>query len=310
VKRATVASGDEVVAHALAEPDVFAVRPGTDLALTVDTLIAGVHFPTGVPVEDIGYKALAVNVSDLAAMGAVPTAALISITAPVPNRAWERGFLSGLRPLAEDLGIRFKLSVRARGALAITVFLYGELPLGQALRRSGARPGDLIYVTGTLGDAALALLTQSRALSVVPEHQRWLDNRLNRPTPRVAEGIALRGVASAAIDLSDGLSADLGHVLAASAVGASIKVSALPLSPALAGSVSGEQALRLALAGGDDYELCFSIPPQRRDALQAMWKAFDSRLTCIGVIEAQPGLRCLLADGSRIIAPPGYRHFG
>ena len=301
---------DRLVAGALGAPEVWSLRPATDLVLTVDTLIAGIHFPTTTHVEDIGHKALAVNVSDLAAMGAVPTTALISITTPEPDPAWERVFFCGLRSLAEQLEIRLGSAVRAEGALAITVFLYGELPPGQGLRRSGACPGDLIYVTGTLGDAALALLLQTQQLSVSPQHQRWLEQRLSRPTPRLAEGIALRDVASAAIDLSDGLSADLGHVLAASNVGASIEVNALPLSAALRGSLSGEQAVRLALAGGDDYELCFTIAPQRHDALQALWKRFDSRLSCIGVIEAQPGLRCVTANGSPVSPPPGYRHFG
>ena len=308
--RAPPADANRAFPSARAHPHVFNVPEGTDLALTVDTLNAGIHFPTDAPVEDIGYKALAVNVSDLAAMGAVPTTALITVTSPSVDRTWQRRFLGGLRGLAEQWHIGLHLGETAVGQLAITVFLYGELPRGKGLRRSGARPGDLIYVTGTLGDAALALSTRSRPVSIRPDHRRWLESRLNRPTPRLAEGIAMRDLASAAIDLSDGLSADLGHVLAASAVGATIYANALPRSPALESSVSHEQTVQLALAGGDDYELCFTAAPQRHEALQAAWRDLDSPLTCIGRIESRPGLRCLAADGSRLAAPRGYQHFG
>ena len=308
--RAPISGAHRGFPNTRSEPDVFSVPEGTDLALTVDTLNAGIHFPADTPVDDIGYKALAVNVSDLAAMGAVPTTALISVATPSPERTWQRGFASGLRILAKQWQIRLYLGEWTQGALAITVFLYGELPRGKGLRRSGACPGDLIYVTGTLGDAALALWTRTQPPAVFPDHRRWLEDRLNRPTPRLAEGIALRDLASAAIDLSDGLSADLGHILAASAVGASIHVNQLPLSPVLEGSVTGERAAQLALAGGDDYELCFTAAPQRCDALRAVWKNFETRLTCIGRIESEPGLRCFTADGSSLVPPRGYRHFG
>ncbi len=281
---------------------VLRVPNGSELVVTTDTLVREVHFSGDDPPEDIGYKALAVNLSDLAAMAAQPAWATLALTLPRADEDWIAAFARGFFDLAERYEVALVGGDLTRGPLTVTVGAYGLVPAGFCLRRNGARPGDEIFVTGTLGDAALALADPSSA-----GHPSLLA-RLHRPEPRVAEGLFLRGLASSAIDVSDGLAADLGHLLVQSGCGATVYLAELPLSSALLAVEDPGRRYALALAGGDDYELCFTLPPERRTALESRWKG--APMTRIGRIEATPGIRWLGADG--IAYPPteeGYRHF-
>lgn len=277
--------------------------PGQQLVLTCDTLIAGRHFPDDTAAYDIGWKSLAVNLSDLAAMGAQPRWFTLALSLPQADAAWLADFSAGLRTLADRHGIALVGGDTTQGALSITITALGEVPAGMALLRSGAQVGDCVCVTGTLGDAAAAL-----ALLGGGVRDAELLARLDRPQPRVAAGIALRGLAHAAIDLSDGLAGDLQHVLDASGVGARIDVDAVPASAALVAQRPARDArLRHQLAGGDDYELCLCIPPQHLDEAR---KALDVQLSVIGRITAEPGLRFVDASGATIAWDrSGYRHF-
>ena len=273
---------------------------GHELLMTSDTLVAGRHFPLQTSAYDIGWKALAVNLSDLAAMGAAPLWCLLALTLPSSDdESWLAGFAQGFGTLAQQHGIALVGGDTTRGPLSITVTAVGSAPAGTALRRDGAKAGDVVCVTGTLGDAALAL--SGRA----PE----LQDRLDRPTPRIEAGLALRGIARAAIDLSDGLAGDLGHVLLASGVGADLDAETLPMSEVFARQAESAERLMLQASGGDDYELCVCLPPSRLREAQAAVAATGTTLTAIGVIEAEPGLRWT-RRGIRIDGPQhGYRHF-
>ncbi len=268
------------------------------VAIALDTLVAGVHFRADVSPRAIGHKALAVNLSDLAAMGARPRRALVHLAHPDPPEAWEREFAAGLDALAARFTLRVGREATRRAPLTVTVEVAGTFPHAARppLRRSGARPGDAIYVTGTLGDAAGALAGAAA-----------LAGRLDLPEPRVPAGMALRGIATSAIDVSDGLAADLGHVLRASGVGASVETARLPLSPALLTAFGRERATDLALAGGDDYELAFTVPPERERLLAEA--PLEVPVTRIGTIERGTGLRCLGTDGGPRPVPRGYEHF-
>lgn len=275
--------------------------PGMQLAVTSDTLIAGRHFPKSTAPADIGWKALAVNLSDLAAMGAEPRWFTLALSLPASDESWLAGFAAGLRELAQASGIALVGGDTTRGPLSITITAMGEVAPGQALRRDGARPGDRICVTGTLGDAALALRLLDR-----PGLPPQLRQRLDRPTPRIAAGVALRGLASAALDISDGLAGDLGHILVASGVGAEIDLKALPGSAHFNGLAPVEDRAELMLRGGDDYELCVCLPPE---AVEAAQQRLDVPLTEIGRITAEPGLRSVDASGTQPQDACGYRHF-
>jgi thiamine-monophosphate kinase len=275
------------------------VPPDMALAVSVDTLVAGVHFPLDAMAADIGYKALAVNLSDLAAMGATPAWFTLALTLPKADEKWLHAFSEGLTELAHSADIGLIGGDTTRGPLSITVQVMGLVPAGQALRRDRARPGDWVYVTGTLGDAGLGLCVHEYALSAV--HQAYVRARLHRPTPRMAWGLALRGLAQCAIDISDGLAADLGHILSRSGCGAEITLTHLPLSDALR-TLPAPQAWALALGAGDDYELCFTLAPE-----QAARLTFPC--TRIGTISAVPGLRCFDENNQLWTPPSGYRHF-
>ena len=268
------------------------------VAIALDTLVAGVHFQEEAPPRAIGHKALAVNLSDLAAMGARPRRALVHLAHPDPGAAWEDELMAGLRRLAARHRVEVDRTAPRRAPLTVTVEVAGTFPHAARppLLRSGARPGDAVYVTGTLGDAAGALAGAAD-----------LAGRLDLPEPRVAAGVSLRGIATSAIDVSDGLAADLGHVLRASGVGASVETARLPLSPALLAAFGRERATDLALAGGDDYELAFTVPPERERLLAEA--PLEVPVTRIGTIERGTGLRCLGADGMARPAPRGYEHF-
>lgn len=282
-----------------------------ELAIAIDTLVDGVHFATGTAPADVGFKALAVNLSDLAAMAAEPRHALAAITHPQAGEAlarhWLAAFEQGFGALAQRHGVTTRVALTARGPLCVSVEALGTVPRGMALRRAGAVPGDCIVVTGTLGDAGLALSGQCPGKD--SESSAWLRARLARPEPRIEAGIALRGLASAAIDISDGLIADLGHILEQSHVGAELHVDALPLSPALQDLVPRERAWGLALSSGDDYELCFSVAPRHLARAEERLRRLACGCTRIGTVTPGGGLQCLRGDGSRFAAPPGYRHF-
>lgn len=286
-------------------------RPTPDHTVVAccDTLIEGRHFPADAAPEDLGWKALAVNLSDLAAMGATPVAALLALTLPdAPDERWLDAFCRGWAELACRHEVALAGGDTTRGpVLAVTVTCFGELPDGTALRRAGACVGDGLYVSGTLGDAAAGLAAWSRRSepAIAP-----LVARLNRPLPRLALGRALRGIASAAIDVSDGLAADLGHVLAASSVGAEVEVARLPLSPALRAVTDPQRAIDHALSGGDDYELCFTVPLARERELAAIAAAADTPVARIGTIVSTPGARWLDRDGREFtLAAKGWDHF-
>ena len=268
------------------------------VAIALDTIVAGIHFREEAPPRAIGHKALAVNLSDLAAMGALPRRALVHFAHPDPPEAWEDELMAGLLRLAARYRVEVDRTAPRRAPLAVTVEVAGTFPHAARppLLRSGARPGDAIYVTGTLGDAAGALAGAAA-----------LAGRLDLPEPRVPAGLALRGIATSAIDVSDGLAADLGHVLRASGVGASVETACLPLSPALLAAFGRERATDLALAGGDDYELAFTVPPERERLLAEA--TLEVPVSRIGTIERETGLRCLGADGMARPVPRGYEHF-
>lgn len=286
------------------------VPAGASLAVAVDTLVEGVHFPSGTAPADVGHKALAVNLSDMAAMGAEPCWATLALTLPRVDADWVAAFADGFFALAERFQVELIGGDTTRGPLAVSVQILGSVPAGRALRRAGARPGDRIFVTGTLGDAGLALRRLQAGGEVAAQPWPALLTRLHRPEPRVAAGLALRGLASAAIDVSDGLAADLGHVLAAGGVGATLRVDRLPRSAAFRQAVEAGSPdwHGLPLAAGDDYELCFTVPAAQADAVAARLGGLAA--TEIGAIEAEPGLRCMTDDGRAYrIEREGYEHF-
>ncbi|MES9829740.1 MAG: thiamine-phosphate kinase [Candidatus Thiodiazotropha sp.] len=284
------------------------VPQGMELAVSVDTLVAGVHFFPDISPSDLGHKVLAVNLSDLAAMGAEPAWATLALTLPGVDGLWISEFCRGFSELAAHYDLQLVGGDTTSGPLSITVQVQGLLPMGEGLTRSGAQVGDDIYVTGTLGDAALALVCKRDGDD--RQGMPQLLERLDRPIPRVEAGIALRGFASSVIDISDGLAADLGHILQSSGVGASVDLDRIPLSPPVTASLKKTNDWSLIIAGGDDYELCFTLPPVHRDQVASISRRIGVTMTRVGVIDAQTDLRCLLPDGS-LWSPEhtGYEHF-
>ncbi len=285
---------------------ILRIPAGHDLVVTSDTLVAGVHFPAETAAADIGWKALAVNLSDLAAMGATPAWCTLALTLPDADADWVDGFLDGFLELAERHDVALVGGDTTSGPLSITVTAHGLVPEGQALRRDGAHAGDEVWVTGSIGDAAGAL-AQWRARG--PSSAK-LRHRLDRPTPRIDAGLALRGLATAGIDLSDGLAADLGHVLAASGVGARIDLGRLPTSRTLADHFEEAKRWPLQLSGGDDYELCFTAPASAAFAIEQALSACEVTATVIGRLVAEPGLHCTTPEGDPYTpAVAGFQHF-
>jgi thiamine-monophosphate kinase len=284
------------------------IPSGQQLATSVDTLVADIHFPAAGDPALIAQKALRSNLSDLAAMGAQPLAFTLALSLPQSEEAWLQGFAEGLRSCADEFAIALIGGDTTRShQLVITLQVLGTLPAGAALLRSGARPGDHIYVSGTLGAARAALdVLAAPAATLAGDQQHWLQ-RYYTPPPRVALGVALRGMASAAIDISDGLAADLGHILDRSAVGAIIEATAVPLPSSLA---LHPQALAFALHGGDDYELCFTAPPEQQSAIADIARRLNMALTVIGEITTARTLVLRAADGQLAPLPrAGYQHF-
>jgi thiamine-monophosphate kinase len=285
-RHAAVGNGDDCA--------ILAPRAGMQWAVSTDTLVEGRHFLSTVPPRRLGHKALAVNLSDLAACGAEPRAFTLALTLPRVDAPWLAEFAQGMLALADAHGCELVGGDTTSGPLSVCITVMGEVPTGGALLRSAARAGDDLWVSGWPGEARLALeafrgtLAMSTPLSV----DAWsaVRERLEAPEPRVALGLALRGVAHAAIDVSDGLLGDLGHVLRRSHVGAAIVIDALPVSPWLADRPEAER-LDCILAGGDDYELLFTAPPAQREAVAAIGERLGLTLSRIGRIEPEPGLR-------------------
>jgi thiamine-monophosphate kinase len=286
--------------------------PGMQLAVSTDMLVEGRHFVSTVDPRALGHKALAVNLSDLAACGAKPLAFVLSLALPQVDEAWLAGFAEGLFALADAHDCELVGGDTTRGPLTINITVFGEVPAGQALLRSGAQAGDDVWVSGTLGDARLALEAFRGTVSLPQPVFAAARERMDRPQPRLALGMALRGIASAAIDVSDGLLGDLAHVLDASRVGATIELAAAAnlLASAKAPNWPDERVQDLVFAGGDDYELAFTAPPRHRAAVEAAAAQSATRVTRIGRIEAAPGLRLVDAQGQAVQRRfAGFDHF-
>ncbi|MEJ8293067.1 thiamine-phosphate kinase [Delftia tsuruhatensis] len=304
VRRAALGVGDDCA--------LLAPAPGMQLAVSSDMLVEGRHFFADVDPRLLGHKSLAVNLSDLAACGARPLAFTLALSLPRADAAWTEAFAAGLLALADAHGCELVGGDTTQGPLNICITVFGEVPPGQALLRSGARAGDDIWVSGSLGDARLALEALLGHTTLPPGTLAAARQRLEAPTPRVALGQALRGIASSALDVSDGLLGDLGHILEQSRVGASLDTRLI--TPLLDAGRHTPLAIDLlhqcTLSGGDDYELCFTAPADRRDAVQAAGRDTATRVTRIGCIEEQPGLRLIGPDGAAM-APrwTSFDHF-
>lgn len=281
------------------------VSPGMELAVSTDMLVSGTHFFADAEPTLLGHKTLAVNLSDMAAMGARPRWATLSLALPAIGEDWLQRFSAGFFSLADEYGVELVGGDTTRGPLNLCVTILGEVPCGRALRRDGAEAGDDIWVSGTPGAAALGLAHAKGEITLEDEVRDRCLAALHQPQPRIALGLALRGLAHGAIDISDGLLADLGHILQSSQVAARIYLAALPL-PA-----TGDAAVRqCALAGGDDYELCFTAPVAAREALAALAGQLGLPLTRIGEVCPGQGCTVLDADGRELkIDKAGYDHF-
>ncbi len=288
---------------------LFAPAPGMQLAVSTDMLVEGRHFLSTVAPERLGHKALAVNLSDLAACGAEPLACTLALALPRGDEAFVAALAQGLFALADAHGIELIGGDTTAGPLNLCITVFGQVPAGQALLRSGARPGDDLWVSGTLGDARLALEVFRGRVALAGADFESVRRAMELPQPRVALGRALRGLASSAIDLSDGLVGDLGHVLARSGVAAQVDLHRLPRSVVLAAQPAALQQECL-LAGGDDYELLFTAPPALHDAVLAAGRGCGVAVTHCGRIAAGSGLTVLDADGRALPAAwQGFDHF-
>ncbi|QKJ86152.1 Thiamine-monophosphate kinase [Paramixta manurensis] len=281
------------------------------LAISTDTLVEGVHFLRDIHPADLGYKALAVNLSDLAAMGADPAWLTLALTLPEVDEAWLKAFSDSLFELLNYYDMQLIGGDTTRGPRSLTLGIHGLVPAGRALRRSGARIGDWIYVTGTLGDSAagLALLQHHERITDPVAHEALIKRHL-RPMPRILQGQALRDLASAAIDISDGLVADIGHILRASECGARLNIDALPISSVLLEHFDHAQAVRWALSGGEDYELCFTVPEINRGALDVALGRLGVPYTCIGQVAPEAEGMTLWQNGEVVeLNLKGFDHF-
>lgn len=295
---------------------LLALPKDSELVAAVDTVVAGRHFPEGTNPRSIGHRALAVNLSDVAAMGATPAWATLALTLPRADAAWLEGFSAGLFELAHAHGVALVGGDTTRGPLTVSVQILGHVPQGAALRRSGARAGDLLAVTGTLGDAGagLAFLTAppptgDRAASAAHAAVETLIHRFDYPAPRVQFGLAARGIATAAMDLSDGLVGDLPKLARASGLAAHVAIDRLPLSDALLATADLRQARDWALAAGDDYELLLAVPPPRYAILEAAAARLNLRLTAVGELRTGHGVTWSLNGKDFAPESTGFDHF-
>jgi thiamine-monophosphate kinase len=304
--RARCALRDDVVLGIGDDAALLQPPAGMQLAIAMDTLNAGVHFPEATSPADIGWKALAVNLSDLAAMGATPAWCTLSLSLPTADTAWIDAFLDGFLELADAHRVALVGGDTTRGPLSVCVTAHGFVEADHALRRSGARIGDEVWISGTLGAAAGALAQLQSGNAIDPE----LRERLDRPTPRVALGRALRGIAGACIDVSDGLLADLGHICKESRVGAEVELAALPASAALRSAFDEESRRSLQATGGDDYELCFTAPEAMRGDVERAAREAGVEMARIGRVVAGQGVAAMGPDGEPWVPPRrGYAHF-
>ncbi|MFO6424360.1 thiamine-phosphate kinase [Motilimonas sp. KMU-193] len=291
---------------------LLTMPPQSLLAVSTDTLVSGVHFFPDVDPYSLGHKALAVNISDLAAMGADPAWVSLAITLPEVDQAWLADFAKGFLSLAQYFNVQLIGGDTTKGPLSITVTVHGHIPVGQALTRTQGKAGDWVYVTGTPGEAAFGLkLLQGEAdANVADSLRQQCISRLLQPTPRVAIGTALRSLATACIDVSDGLAQDLGHILQGSQCGADIYLDKLPLNPELVEATSFEQACQLALAGGDDYELLFTVAEENKSQLEKLVSTSATPVTCIGRLTSAKNSLTLLRDGEVCeLNLAGWDHF-
>jgi len=288
---------------------VVSIAENQDVVVTTDTLVAGVHFPLGTSPKAIGHKAVAVNLSDIAAMGAKPSWISLAITLPEVNDDWLAEFCAGAFELCEYYNVQLIGGDTTQGPLSITITAQGLTPEGKYLSRSGAKSGDWLYVTGVLGDAALALQHQKVPLLEECDLVEKVQEKLDFPKPRVLAGQALREYASAAIDISDGLLADLGHICQASGVGANVVLDAVPLSEAMNKSQPFDDAINFALNGGDDYELLFTVSEDNKVGMETALSNAGIQITCIGQMNASQTISTTLNNKPVPIKGSGFQHF-
>lgn len=289
---------------------ILNVPENHELIQSVDTLVAGVHFPIETPAEDIAYKALAVNLSDMAAMGAEPAWLTLAITLPNDDEVWLKKFSESLSSIAKKYNVQLVGGDTTHGPLCISITINGFVEKGKALTRSNAQVGDRVYVSGTIGDAALALAAWQGECLLTDSSVEHLNRRLNRPIPQVELGLLLREYASACIDISDGLLADLEHITIASNVGAKINFKDIPLSNEFHSNLTDEELIiPLVLSGGDDYELCFTLPKEKQCDFNSRILELGISVSCIGEIESKSGVRCLLNNKEVNIQELGFQHF-
>jgi thiamine-monophosphate kinase len=301
-------TGEGVVVGVGDDCAVIKPQPGEQILVTTDSLIDGVHFPRSSDAGQVAKRALRVNLSDIAAMGGVPRWFSLALTVPGIDEKWLRNFSKGLNEVADEFGCWLVGGDTNRGPMSITISVLGSVPVGRELRRTGASARDTIYVTGSLGDAAAGLACIEGRL--IAEDSDYLLKRFWYPTPRIQEAIILRDYASAAIDISDGLMADLQHIVGASGVGAEIEVEALPLSRELSRSVDRDLALNWALSAGDDYELCFTVPENKVPGLESLIRKGTLVASRIGRITAGGEIICRDANAKKVgVVEYGYRHF-
>ncbi|MEO7742179.1 MAG: thiamine-phosphate kinase [Usitatibacter sp.] len=286
------------------------VTNGMDLAVSTDTMVSGTHFFPDVDPENLGHKALAVNLSDMAAMGAMPYWAMLALTLPNVDHAWLAAFAKGFFDLAQEYNVSLIGGDTTRGPLTMTVTIMGEVPAGAALRRSGAKAGNDVWVSGNVGDAALAVAHRHGKVVLSEADYREAVMRLYEPTPRVALGQALRGLATSAIDISDGLLADMTHICRLSGVGATVELEKVPVSSIGLRHIPSDEGRNAILAGGDDYELCFTAHPNSRDSIEDLTEVLGIPITRIGQIRRGKGVSLLGVDGKPVkIDGRGYDHF-
>jgi thiamine-monophosphate kinase len=279
------------------------------IAITTDTLVAGVHFPLNTSPRAIGHKSIAVNLSDLAAMGAEPTWISLAITLPEVDETWLSEFSAGIFPLCEQYNVQLIGGDTTQGPLSVTITAQGFVPYKKHLSRSGASSGDWLYVTGELGDAALALQHIQHKITLSDDMQTLVQKKLDYPYPRVLAGSILRNYASSAIDISDGVLADLSHVCKASGVGATIELNNLPLSDTMRNAVNSTKSSQLALNGGDDYELLFTVNNSNKVAMESALSGIDCKVTCIGQMNPSKKISTTINGTEIDVDSDGFEHF-
>ena len=281
-----------------------------ELIQSVDTLVEGVHFPIETSPQDIAYKALAVNLSDMAAMGAEPAWFTLAISLPAVNEDWLKSFSESFSDIAKKYNIQLVGGDTTNGPFTISITMNGFVPSGKALMRKNAQIKDKVYVSGTIGDAALALAEWQGQCLLSEESREYLKGRLNRPTPQIKLGLLLRDYATACIDISDGLIADLGHIIDSSGVGAKVNFEDIPRSSEFNSNLTDDSLIiPLVLSGGDDYELCFTIPSSKQAEFESKVNEMGILVKCIGEIEPEKGVRCFLKNEEIELQTTGYNHF-